>query len=276
MSISSQLPHIPLSQAGADLRALALSVGQNVDARVGAQLPNGLTQVLVGRQTLSLQLPAPQAPGTTLTLAVRQAEGQLTLALVAVRPPEQSVTAPLQSPPSATTVQLSASAMAQPQQPATPASPPPPVGSALPSASPQSAPPGAAVQAASTGAAAGVNALPAGVQTGGTTSAAATQAQPPASISSGANPGSTSRARQCLMRWHRRPPVRPHKRPQRRFSSRCSKPRPRHKLASTRRRVAVRRLRPGCLLTLQPRRMCRLRSIRWCRARPRDRTAWSV
>ncbi len=113
MSISSQLPPIPLAQAGADLRALALAAGQTVEARVLAQSSGGTTQVMIGRQTLNLQLPAPQPPGTVLTLSVQQAEGQLRLSLVSAQP---ATTSPVAAPPAsgATNVQLSAAALSAP------------------------------------------------------------------------------------------------------------------------------------------------------------------
>jgi hypothetical protein len=118
MSISSLLPPISLAQAGAGARALAQLSGQTVEAKVVGQLPNGTTQVLVGKQTLNLQLPAPQTPGTALTLSVQQAEGQLRLTLINALAPAKVGTAA--SAPAATTasapatsVQLSPAALSQ-------------------------------------------------------------------------------------------------------------------------------------------------------------------
>ncbi|WP_165603180.1 flagellar hook-length control protein FliK [Devosia elaeis] len=109
MSISSQLPPIPLAQASAMLRAMAHAGDQNVEARVLAQLANGTTQVQIGRQVMNLQLPAPQPIGTTLTLAVQQGEGQVRMALLSVQPPRAAGSAPVETP--ATSVQLSAAAL---------------------------------------------------------------------------------------------------------------------------------------------------------------------
>ncbi|WIY54270.1 flagellar hook-length control protein FliK [Devosia sp. YIM 151766] len=113
MSIASQLPPIPLAQASAMLRAMAQVNGQNVEARVVGQLPDGAIQVQIGRQVMSLHLPAPQPVGTTLTLAVQQAEGQVRMALLAIRPPSTptgSNAMPAAEGP-ATSVQLSAAAL---------------------------------------------------------------------------------------------------------------------------------------------------------------------
>jgi hypothetical protein len=87
MSISSQLPPILVPAGGSALQALAQAAGSTVDAKVLGQQPNGTTHVQIGRQLLNLQLPEPATQGTTLTLAVRQAEGQLTLTLLAATAP---------------------------------------------------------------------------------------------------------------------------------------------------------------------------------------------
>lgn len=129
MSISSQLPPISLAQASASLRDLAQAAGQTIEARVLSQASNGTAQVQIGRQTLSLALPKGQVVGSTLTLSVQQTEGQLRLAIVAVRPPAiPSVSTPLPRsvPAPATTVQLSSAALSTP-------SPVQPVGGAVPS-----------------------------------------------------------------------------------------------------------------------------------------------
>lgn len=124
MSIGSQLPPLPLAQASAMLRALAQGPGQNVEARVLGPLPGGLTQVQIGRQVMSLQLPAMQPVGTTLMLAVQQAEGQVRVALVSTQPPATpSGSAPSSQPPAslpATSVQLSAAALSAPAAPSAP------------------------------------------------------------------------------------------------------------------------------------------------------------
>jgi len=116
MSISSQLPPIPLAQASATLRALAQAAGQTLEARVLGQNANGTTQIQIGRQTLSLMLPSFQPPGATLSLSVQQAEGQLRLALVSVRPPPVSGGGATTVPPAppATTIQLSPAAQSAP------------------------------------------------------------------------------------------------------------------------------------------------------------------
>jgi hypothetical protein len=113
MSVTTELPNV------AAVQALARQPGQTVDARVVGQQPNGLTEVQVGRQTMSLQLPTPQPVGTTLTLGVQQVEGQVRVSLLAVTPaptntsvpiaPTSSQTAPVNVPfnPPATQVQLS-------------------------------------------------------------------------------------------------------------------------------------------------------------------------
>lgn len=113
MSISSQLPPIPLALASASLRALAQAAGQTVEARVLAQANNGATHVQIGRQVVSLNLPQSQPVGATLTLSVQQADGQLRLTLEAVRLPASGqvlVSGPTQHTP-ATQVQLSPAAL---------------------------------------------------------------------------------------------------------------------------------------------------------------------
>ncbi|MBE7731812.1 flagellar hook-length control protein FliK [Devosia faecipullorum] len=120
MSIGSQLPPLPLAQASAMLRALDQGPGQNVEARVLGPLPGGLTQVQIGRQVMSLQLPAMPPVGATLTLAVQQAEGQVRVALVSTQPPAASPGGVPPPPPAslpATSVQLSAAALAAPGAP---------------------------------------------------------------------------------------------------------------------------------------------------------------
>lgn len=104
------------------LRAVAQANGSQVEARVLGPLPNGATQVQIGRQVMSLQLPTPQMPGTTLTLAVQQAEGQVRVTLVSAQPPQMptvSSSPPISTP--ATSVQLSAAALAGNTQTASPA-----------------------------------------------------------------------------------------------------------------------------------------------------------
>ncbi len=120
MSITPQLPPIPLAQASAMLRAMAQSSAAQVEAKVIGPLPNGATQVQIGRQVMSLQLPGPQAPGTTLTLAVQQAEGQVRITLIsALASPGAAGSAPAAQGP-ATSVQLSAAALAGTAQRASP------------------------------------------------------------------------------------------------------------------------------------------------------------
>jgi hypothetical protein len=111
VSISTQLGSVPIPQSSADLRALALAAGQNVEAKVLGQVPGGATQVAIGRQVLSLQLPAPQPPGTALTLSVQQSDGQIRLALIAVRPPSTGPVSTPAVPTAATSIQLSAAAL---------------------------------------------------------------------------------------------------------------------------------------------------------------------
>ena len=160
MSISSQLPPIPLAQASAMLRAMAQISGQTVEARVVGQLPNGMTQVQVGRQVMSLQLPMPQPLGTTLTLAVQQAEGQVRVALVSAQPPgPSSGPAPANAAAAnvpATSVHLSAAALSGQAAPAVansasaPAAPQTPPVSPPQQAMPSALPAGAQVAVAQT------------------------------------------------------------------------------------------------------------------------------
>ncbi|MBJ3784252.1 flagellar hook-length control protein FliK [Devosia sediminis] len=134
MSITSQLPPISLAQASAGLRALAQAAGQTVEARVLSLNVNGTTQVQIGRQVMSLTLPERQPVGATLTLSVQQSDGQLRLALVSVRLPDlPSIPQPQNLAP-ATSVQLSAAALASSASapsvnpaPAANGAPPPPV-----------------------------------------------------------------------------------------------------------------------------------------------------
>ena len=113
MSISSQLPPIPMAMAGASLRALAQAAGQTVEARVLSQAGSGATQVQIGRQVLTINLPQSQPVGATLTLSVQQTDGHLQLTLEGVRPPPGGpapISTASQSAP-ATQVQLSAIAL---------------------------------------------------------------------------------------------------------------------------------------------------------------------
>ncbi len=137
MSISSQLPPIPLAMAGASVRALAQAAGQSVEARVLSRAGSGATQVQIGRQVLTLNLPQSQPVGATLTLAVQQADGHLQLTLEGVRPPTGGTT-PIsgagQNAP-ATQVQLSAIALSGGQVDLAPATGPAQQGAAPASAS---------------------------------------------------------------------------------------------------------------------------------------------
>jgi hypothetical protein len=113
MSISAQLPSVPATL----LRELAQQAGRTVEAKVLGQLPNGTTEVQIGRQVLSLQLPSlATAIGSTLTLAVQQAEGQVSVTLVATKsPPQPTASTPAPAPqPAATQVQISPAALASP------------------------------------------------------------------------------------------------------------------------------------------------------------------
>lgn len=94
MSVTTDLPSV------AAVQALARQQGQTVEARVVGQLPNGSTEVQVGRQTMTLQLPAAQPVGTTLTLAVQQVEGQVRVSLLSVTPAVTNTLAPPTSSPS--------------------------------------------------------------------------------------------------------------------------------------------------------------------------------
>jgi len=136
MTISSQLPPISLAQASANLRVLAQSAGQTVEARVLAHSSSGTTHVQIGRQVLSLALPEAQPVGAILTLSVQQSNGQLQLALVAVKPPEAAPGQPQGAATSpATTVQISPAALSSgiPQAPVGAAASP--GGGAVPNAS---------------------------------------------------------------------------------------------------------------------------------------------
>ncbi|RZA29303.1 MAG: hypothetical protein EOP02_04920, partial [Proteobacteria bacterium] len=112
MSIVSHLPVVSPAQAGSTLRALALTPGQTVEGRVLGPGLDGATMVQIGRQAMSLSLPASTQIGTILTLGVQQAEGHLRLALVSSTPP--TPVAQQQSP--ATSVEIS-------QRPPAPAGP---------------------------------------------------------------------------------------------------------------------------------------------------------
>lgn len=112
MSISTQLPPISLAAASAGLRALAQAAGQTLEARVLGQLANGLTQIQLGQQNLAVALPTPQTPGTVLSLAVDQSQGQLRLTVLSTRPPVSAAPAPIATSSSAAaTVQLSPAAI---------------------------------------------------------------------------------------------------------------------------------------------------------------------
>lgn len=119
MAISSQLPVVLHAKAGSVLRAMALTPGQNVEARVVQQSSDGTTRVQIGGQFLSLNVSGTQPVGTLLTLAVQQVDGQMRLALLSTRPPSASA---LSQP--ATSIQLSL-AQGSPQPPAVQAYGPP-------------------------------------------------------------------------------------------------------------------------------------------------------
>ncbi|MBF0678154.1 MAG: flagellar hook-length control protein FliK [Devosia sp.] len=102
MTISSQLPVVFHAKAGSLLRALSLTPGQNLEARVLHQAAGGMTRVQVGGQFLAINLPSAQPVGSILTLAVQQVDGQMRLALLSSRPPPGQA----QSQP-ATSIQLS-------------------------------------------------------------------------------------------------------------------------------------------------------------------------
>lgn len=110
MSISTQLPPISLAAASPGLRALAQAAGQTLEARVVGQLANGMTHIQLGQQNLAIALQTLPAPGTVLSLAVQQSQGQLRLTIVSARPPDvaaPAAPAPAATPPAATSVQLS-------------------------------------------------------------------------------------------------------------------------------------------------------------------------
>lgn len=146
MTITAQLPPISLAAASPALRALAQAAGQTVEARVMGQLANGMTHIQLGPQNLAIALPTPQTPGTVLSLAVQQSQGQLRLTILAARPPGTAPSGPATPPPSATTpaaatVELSAAALSARSvapQPAVPAASVPP-GTVAPPAGPRGA-----------------------------------------------------------------------------------------------------------------------------------------
>ena len=86
MSIASPFPVVSQAQSASMLRTLALIPGQIVEGRVIGPGLDGATMVQVGRQAISLNLPTAPRVGTTLSLAVQQAEGQLRLALAPSQP----------------------------------------------------------------------------------------------------------------------------------------------------------------------------------------------
>ena len=85
-----------LKVARTSLEALALKAGQVLDAKVLVTGANGLTQLAIAGQTLSVQLTAPLPPGTLLRLLVQPggANGQPVLVT------QPQATAPSAAPPS--------------------------------------------------------------------------------------------------------------------------------------------------------------------------------
>jgi hypothetical protein len=120
MSISSQLPPVQLAPGSGILQMLAQAAGGPIEAQVIALQPNGQTQVQIAGQMFSLHMPQPVSVGTTLSLAVRQVEGQLQLALLGQVPasvgaglPTAGAQAPVSGSMPAATVHLSAEALAK-------------------------------------------------------------------------------------------------------------------------------------------------------------------
>lgn len=147
MTITAQLPPISLAAASPGLRALAQAAGQTLEARVMGQLANGMTHIQLGPQNLAIALPTPQTPGTVLSLAIQQSQGQLRLTILAARPPATAPTGPAAAPapsataPAAATVELSAAALSARNvapPPAAPAAAVPP-GTVAPPAGPRGA-----------------------------------------------------------------------------------------------------------------------------------------
>ncbi|WP_160300136.1 flagellar hook-length control protein FliK [Devosia limi] len=81
MSIPSQLP-LTVQAARNGLQALSLQTGQMLEARVLGPGQNGGTQVQIGRQIVTLQLPLLLEVGTTMQLQVQATTPQLQLALL--------------------------------------------------------------------------------------------------------------------------------------------------------------------------------------------------
>lgn len=154
--LSPQLP-APLAEmaeaaaikvARAGLEALGLEVGQVLDAKVLGTSPNGLTQLSLAGQLLSVKLSLPVPAGTQLQLKVQAGGPQGPPVLVAQALPQQPAAAPPPLP--APTIQLPLPQTMTPMAPsgtpfvaapmAQPGAPPPaPVGmQALASAAPSS------------------------------------------------------------------------------------------------------------------------------------------
>lgn len=145
MTITAQLPPISLAAASPGLRALAQAAGQTLEARVMGQLANGMTHIQLGPQNLAIALPTPQTPGTVLSLAIQQSQGQLRLTILSARPPGTAPSGPAAAParsaaaPAAATVELSAAALSARNvapPPAAPAAAVPP-GTVAPPAGPR-------------------------------------------------------------------------------------------------------------------------------------------
>ena len=81
MSIPSQLP-LTVQAARNGLQALSLQTGQMLEAKVLGPGQNGGTQIQIGRQVVTLQLPVMLEPGATMQLQVQATTPQLQLALL--------------------------------------------------------------------------------------------------------------------------------------------------------------------------------------------------
>jgi len=84
-----------LRLARASLEALALKVGQVLDAKVLGTNPNGLTQLSIAGQLLNVKVPVPLPAGTQLQLQVQAGGPQGLPVLVAQTPPQPAAMPPL-------------------------------------------------------------------------------------------------------------------------------------------------------------------------------------
>jgi hypothetical protein len=107
MTIQAQLPSFsPPAAMPSLLETLGLKSGQSVAATVLGTTANGQTQLEIGGQVLSVQLPQPMATGTVLQLRADGSGQNLQLTLTVQTPPASSPQAPPPAMPQPILVQL--------------------------------------------------------------------------------------------------------------------------------------------------------------------------